>query len=108
MADDNNVYATVLNYFTIEFANINERLKRGQFDNFRERVVVSQKIAEAINLLAPYVRSDARTRLLVRTGESLKKDLLSVHELITRRSLINREQPGLLKAILMKHDKPPA
>lgn len=105
MADDNNVYATVLNYFTNEFSSINDRLKRGQFDNFRERVVVSQKITDAINLLSPYVRSDAQTRLLVRNGESLKKDLLSVRDLITKQVPSRQEQPTLLKALMIKNGK---
>ncbi len=105
MADEKNVYATVLNYFTNEFTAINERLKRGQFDNYKERVVVSQKITDAINLLSPYVRSDAQTRLLVRNGESLKKDLLSVRDVITSQAASRWEQPALMKALMIKSGK---
>ncbi|WP_054692667.1 hypothetical protein [Geotalea toluenoxydans] len=102
MTDETNVYGTVLTYFSNEFTTIKERLKTGQFENYRERVVVSQLISEAINLLAPYVRSDARTRILVRNGETLKKDLLSVRDLITRKSSPRPENPSLLKALLDK------
>ncbi|WP_243375021.1 hypothetical protein [Geotalea sp. SG265] len=102
MTDETNVYGTVLTYFSREFSAIKERLRAGQFENFRERVVVSQQIAEAINLLAPYVRSDARTRILVRDGETLKNDLLSVRDLITRKTPPRPEKPSLLKALLDK------
>lgn len=100
MTDETNVCGTVLTFFSNEFSAIKERLKTGKFENYRERVVVSQQIAEAINLLAPYVRSDARTRILVRDGETLKNDLLSVRELITRKTPSRPENPALLKALL--------
>lgn len=102
MTDETNVYGNILTYFTNEFSAIKERLKHGEMDNFRERVVVSQKISDAINLLAPYVRSDARTRVLVRDGEMLKKDLLSVRDLITKKPCNRQEQPALLKALMSK------
>lgn len=104
MTEETNVCGTVLTYFSKEFSAIKERLQAGQFDNFRERVVVSQKIAEAISLLAPYVRSDARTRILVRDGETLKNNLLSVRDLITRRSPRRLEKPSLFKVLFDKKD----
>lgn len=102
MTNDTNVHGTILTYFTNEFTAIKERLQQGQFSNFKERVVVSQKIADAISLLSPYVRSDARTRILVRDGETLKKDLLSVRDLITRNPPNRHEQPALIKALMIK------
>ena len=102
MTDDTNVYGIILTYFTNEFSAIKERLQQGQISNFKERVIISQKISDAISLLSPYVRSDARTRILVRNGETLKKDLLSVRDLITRNSPHRHEQPALLKALMIK------
>lgn len=102
MTEEKNVYGTVVAYFTNEFSAIKERLNAGNYKNFRERVVVSQQISEAISLLAPYARSDARTRILVRDGETLKNDLLSVRDLITKKSNQRTEKPSLLKALLDK------
>lgn len=102
MTDETNVYGTILTYFTNEFTAIKERLKQGEMENYKERVVVSQKISDAINLLSPYGRSDAKTRILVRDGEMLKRDLLSVRDLINKKPTTPQEQPALLKALMSK------
>lgn len=102
MTENTTMYGTILTYFTDEFSSIKERLEHGEFANFKERVVVSQKISDAISLLSPYVRSDARTRILVRDGETLKKDLLSVRDLITRKTSAHGEHPPLLEALMTK------
>jgi len=100
MHDDDTIHSDVLSYFTSEFGAIEERLKSGALDDYRERVLVSQKIGEAVNLLAPYVRSDPRARHLVRNGEALKKELLSVREMIVKQLLQQKEQQSLLQTII--------
>jgi hypothetical protein len=100
MHDDDTIHSDVLNYFTSEFGALEERLKSGGLEDYRERVLVSQKIGEAVNLLSPYVRSDPRARHLVRNAEALKKDLLSVREMIVRQLLQQKEQQSLLQTII--------
>ena len=102
MRDDDTIHSDVLNYFASEFGALEERLKSGALDDYRERVLVSQKIGEAVNLLSPYVRSDPRARQLVRSAEALKKDLLSVREMIVKQLLQNKEQQSLLRAIITR------
>lgn len=99
MRNDDTIHSDVLSYFTSEFRALEERLKSGGLDDYRERVLVSQKIGEAVHLLSPYVRSDPRARHLVRTAESLKKNLLSVREIIVKQLLQQKEQQTLLQAI---------
>ena len=100
MNDDDTIHSDVINYFSAEFGALEERLKSGGLDDYRERVLVSQKIGEAINLLSPYVRSDPRARQLMRKAEALKKDLLSVREMIVKQLLQQKEQQSLLQAII--------
>jgi hypothetical protein len=109
MAEDkNNIYGNVLEYFSNEFNSIEEKLKSGQLEEFRERVLVSQKITDAIALLAPYARSDAQARLLVRNAEALRKDLLSVRDVIIRQiSFQKKQQAILLDLITNGRDKLP-
>ena len=76
------LYETVFSYFEAEFEAMRARLENGQLDDYKERVVTSLKINEALSLLAPYVRSETRARQLVRDGEQLKKELLSVRDII--------------------------
>jgi hypothetical protein len=103
MNDDDTIHSDVLNYFATEFGALEDRLKAGGLDDYRERVLVSQKIGEAVNLLSPYVRSDPRARHLVRSGEALKKDLLSVREMIVKQLLQAKEQQTLLQAIVTRN-----
>lgn len=100
MHDDDTIHSDVLNYFTSEFGALEDRLKSGGLEDYRERVLVSQKIGEAVNLLSPYVRSDPRARHLVRNAEALKKDLLSVREMIVKQLLQQKEQQSLLQTII--------
>ena len=102
MKDDDAIHSDVLNYFASEFGALEERLKSGGLDDYRERVLMSQKIGEAVNLLSPYVRSDPRARHLVRNAEALKKDLLSVREIIVKQLLQQKEQQSLLQAIITR------
>ena len=99
MNDDEIIHSEVLNYFNAEFDALEERLKTGDLDDYRERVLVSRKIAEAVHLLSPYVRSDPRARHLVRSAEALKKELLSVREMIMNQILQQKDQKLLLQAI---------
>jgi hypothetical protein len=102
MKDDDAIHSDVLNYFASEFGALEERLKSGGLDDYRERVLMSQKIGEAVNLLSPYVRSDPRARHLVRNAEALKKNLLSVREIIVKQLLQQKEQQSLLQAIITR------
>lgn len=101
MKDDEIIHSDVLNYFTAEFDALQERLRAGDLDDYRERVLVSQKIAEAVHLLSPYVRSDPRARHLVRSAEALKKELLSVRDIIVKQ-LHQKDQRSLLQAIIKR------
>jgi hypothetical protein len=76
------LYETVFSYFEDEFDAMRQKFESGQLDDYKERVITSQKINEALSLLAPYVRSEWRARQLVRSGELLKKELLSVRDII--------------------------
>lgn len=87
-SESEKLYETVFSYFEAEFATMREQLAEGNLDDYRERVVTSQKINEALSLLAPYVRSEWRARQLVREGEELKKQLLSVKDIICNKPWI--------------------
>lgn len=100
MKDDEIIHSDVLNYFNSEFHALQERLRTGELDDYRERVLVSQKIAEAVNLLSPYVRSDPRARHLVRSAEVLKKELLSVRDIIVKQLMQQRDQRPLLQTLV--------
>ena len=99
MKDDEIIHSDILNYFNAEFDALEERLKNGNMADYRERVLVSRKIAEALHLLSPYVRSDPRARHLVKSAESLKKELLSVREMIVKQVLQEKDKKSLLHAI---------
>jgi hypothetical protein len=105
MNNDDTIHSDVLNYLSAEFGVLEERLKSGGLDDYRERVLMSQKITEAVHLLSPYVRSDPRARHLVRNAEALKKDLLSVREIIVKQLLQQKEQQSLLQAIISRKKK---
>ena len=102
MKNDDTIHSDVLSYFTAEFDALQERLRTGKLDDYRERVLVSRKIAEAVHLLSPYVRSDPRARHLVRNAEALKKELLSVREMIVKQLLQQKDQQSLLHAIIRR------
>lgn len=99
MRDDEIIHSDVLNYFAAEFHALQERLRTGELDDYRERVLVSQKIAEAVHLLSPYVRSDPKARHLVRYAETLKKELLSVRDIIVKQLMQQKDQRALMQAI---------
>lgn len=101
MKDDEIIHSDVLNYFNAEFDALEERLKTGELD-YRERVLVSRKIDEALHLLSPYVRSDPRARQLVRSAESLKKELLSAREIVVRQLTEHKDPQALWQAIMEK------
>ena len=105
MKNDDILHSDVLNYFYAEFDALEARLRSGGLEDYKERVLVSRKIGEAVSLLAPYVRSDPRARRLVKSAEALKKELLSVRERIVKQILQNREQPLLQAIIEGKNEK---
>ena len=102
MKDDEIIHSDILNYFNAEFDALEERLKNGNMADYRERVLVSRKIAEALHLLSPYVRSDPRARHLVKSAESLKKELLSVREMIVKQVMQDKDKKSLLHAMVMR------
>lgn len=106
MKQEDILHSEVINYFTAEFGALDEKLKAGRLEDYRERVLVSRKIGEAVHLLAPYVRSDPRARLLVRNAEALTKELLSVRSIIVKQLLLQKEQQSLLQAIIMRKKRP--
>lgn len=101
MKDDEMIQSDVLNYFNAEFDALEARLKTGELE-YRERVLVSRKIDDAVHLLSPYVRSDPRARYLVKSAEALKKELLSVREMIGRQLLEHHDHQALWEAIMAK------
>jgi hypothetical protein len=104
MKDDKIIHSDVLNYFAAEFDALEERLKTGDLADYRERVLVSRKITEAVHLLSPYVRSDPQARHLVKNAEALKKELLSVKDMIVKQLLQQKDQQTLLQA-LIRHNR---
>lgn len=86
--ENEKLYDTVFTYFEGEFHVMREKFESGLLDDYKERVIASQKINEALALLAPYVRSESRARQLVKTGEQLKKELLSVRDIICNKPWI--------------------
>ena len=87
MSVETNIYENVIKYFEAEFGEVKRKMEEGDLDDFKERVVVSQKITEALHLLSPYVRTEWRARQLVKDGEKLKKELLSVRDMIRQKPL---------------------
>lgn len=79
------IYERVISYFEAEFEAVRRTLESGELNDFKERVVMSQKIMDALNLLSPYVRSEWRARQVVKSGEELRNDLLSVREIIKKK-----------------------
>ena len=75
----------VIAFFDREFDRVQRKLQAGFLDSYRERVQLSQQINEALHLLSPYVRSEWRARDLVKKGEELKRDLLSVRDILKKK-----------------------
>lgn len=86
MYSEESLFDKVIAYFENEFASVKKELKAGFLDDYRERVLTSQKITHALNMLSPYARNEWRARKLVKDGEALKKELLSVRDIVTRPS----------------------
>lgn len=105
MSADNNLHDNVLGYFEAEFAAARKKLKDGGYTSFKDRVLVSVKITEALSLLSPYVRSDKRARNLVRQGETLREELLSVRDVIKEKSTPARKRQNLLISQIMRKKK---
>jgi hypothetical protein len=82
MPEDVNMTERVISYFDDEFESISTRLKNGELLDYKERVIVSRKIDEALSRLSPYVRSEWRARQVVKKGEALRDRLLSVRDII--------------------------
>jgi hypothetical protein len=85
MATEATQFDKVITFFDREFDRVQRKLQAGFLDSYRERVQLSQQINEALHLLSPYVRSEWRARDLVRKGEDLKRDLLSVRDILKKK-----------------------
>lgn len=83
MTEDVNMTDRVISYFDDEFEAISSQLDAGKFLDYKERVLVSRKIDEALSRLSPYVRSEWRARQVVKKGETLRERLLSVRDIIS-------------------------
>jgi hypothetical protein len=83
MPDEANMADRVISYFDEEFETIRDQLESGQLLDYKERVIVSRKIDEALSRLSPYVRSEWRARQVVKSGETLRERLLSVRDIIS-------------------------
>ncbi|MRR38852.1 hypothetical protein EG829_30220 [bacterium] len=75
----------ILRYFESEIDAVRRQLDAGGFDSFKEQVIAGRKIAEALEILAPYARHDQRARQLVRSGTVIIQRLYSVREVISKR-----------------------
>lgn len=82
MTVENSISERVFSYFEQEFEVIAHQLESGNLLDYKERVLVSRKIDEALARLSPYVRSEWRARQVVKTGELLRERLLSVRDII--------------------------
>jgi len=76
----------ILSYFEDEIDSARRQLEAGLFESFKDQVVVGRRIAAALELLAPYAQGDWRAQKLVSSGKRLVRELLSVREVIRRRS----------------------
>ncbi|MBT0664053.1 hypothetical protein KI809_07035 [Geobacter pelophilus] len=83
MSEETNMAERVISYFDEEFESIRDQLESGQLLDYKERVIVSRKIDEALSRLSPYVRSEWRARQVVKSGETLRERLLSVRDIIS-------------------------
>jgi hypothetical protein len=83
MSEDMNMAERVINYFECEFQTIQKDLEDGSLLDYKERVIVSNKIDDALSKLSPYVRCEWKARQVVKSGESLRERLLSVKDIIT-------------------------
>lgn len=95
-------YNKVLSYFEGELAAARERLDSGQFTSFKDQVVAGRRLAEALALLAPYARQDQRARHLVKNGEALLRELMSVREVIRKKSATRGFRHTLLITRLLR------
>jgi hypothetical protein len=80
--DEENMAERVISYFDGEFESIRGQLETGKLLDYKQRVLVSRKIDDALSRLSPYVRSEWRARQVVKNGEQLRKRLLSVRDII--------------------------
>lgn len=90
------LYNRVLSYFEEELAAARERMERGQFATFKDQILTGRRLADALALLSPYARGDRRARRLVKSGEALLNELMSVREVIRKKNSAPGERQTLL------------
>lgn len=80
--ENEELYRSVCEYFRREMDSIRNDFEEGELVDYRDRVILSRKLDDALSRIAPYCRSDTRARELVREAEELRKRLLSVRDII--------------------------
>ena len=103
MATDT-LHNRVLSYFENEISAARKQLAAGLFESFKEQVIAGRKIAEALEILTPYAQGDWRAQRLVNSGETLIRELLSVREVIRKRSSPPHKRQLLLISQVMPAD----
>ena len=98
------LYNRILSYFEDELSSTRRRLEEGEFASFKDQVLAARRIAEALALLSPYSRRDRRARLLTRSGEKLIHELMSVREVIRRKSTSAGRQTLLISQIMAEKE----
>lgn len=100
MATDT-LHNRILCYFENEIAAARKQLEAGLFESFRDQVITGRRIAEALEILTPYAQGDCRAQRLVKSGEMLIRELLSVREVIRSRSSSPHKRQLLLISQVM-------
>lgn len=95
------LYNRILSFFEAELSAARKRLEAGEFESFKEQVIAGRRITDALELLAPHARRDQRARRLVRSGEALIRELMSVREVIRKKSASPRVRQTLLMSQIM-------
>ncbi|WP_298432986.1 hypothetical protein [Geobacter sp.] len=98
------MYNRIMSYFEDELTSTRRRLEEGEFASFKDQVLAARRIAEALTFLTPYSRRDQRARLLTRSGEELIRKLMSVREVIRRKSTSAGRQTLLISQIMAEKE----
>lgn len=91
----------ILSYFESEIDAARKQFKAGLFESFKDQVITGRKIAAALELLTPYAQGDWRAQRLVKSGETLIQELLSVRKVILKRSSSPHKRQLLLISQVM-------
>lgn len=84
-SENEELYRSVCRYFQSEIETIRREFEEGDLVDYRDRVILSRRLDEAIARISPYARKDTMARQLTREAEALRKRLLSVKDIIVAR-----------------------